>query len=104
MANKATQFQPGNPGGGRPKGSPNRTTGQMKAIMKDLVDSRLEQLALDLDSMAPFQRAQILLKLNRVNMAELSKNENTDEVSGQIKISVSYDEPASTPDTLAEGE
>lgn len=58
--------------GGRKKGQPNRSTGDLKEWIMKLIDSSLEQLELDMQSLEPMQRLQIAEKLMQYVIAKKS--------------------------------
>ena len=48
---------------GRPKGGPNKITGEVREVLKDIVQNELDQLPELLESMQPEKRAEILTRL-----------------------------------------
>jgi len=98
MANKVTQWKEGESGNpkGRPKGSLNRTTAETRKFIQDIVNKKLDNLETDLVKMSPTNQWIILEKLTKYFLPALSKNDNTNDVSGEIKIKVVY-EDESTP-------
>jgi hypothetical protein len=52
----------GNPNG-RPKGSQNKTTGEIRSIFQSLLEQNLEQMTDDIKALEPKQRIDVLLKL-----------------------------------------
>lgn len=91
---KYKKGQSGNPTG-RPKGTKNRTSEEMRLILKQIVDDNLEDLYADLKEMKPIPKAMILEKLIKYNIPALSKNDNNNVNSGEMKITVEYiDTPA----------
>lgn len=84
----------GNPNG-RPKGSKNRTTEELRMMLKQIIDDNLDDLYDDIRKMKPIPRAMILEKLIKYNIPALTKNDNLNNNSGEIKITVEYtDTPA----------
>ncbi|MDR3706384.1 MAG: hypothetical protein P4L28_10810 [Paludibacteraceae bacterium] len=53
----------GNPNG-RPKGSPNRSTTEIKELFSHLLDSNINRIQVDLDSLEAKDRLNFLLKLS----------------------------------------
>jgi len=49
--------------GGRKKGTPNRTTQEMKDLLKDFISSNLDQLQSDFESLEPYKRFEALDKM-----------------------------------------
>ena len=45
---------------GRPKGSPNRTTEELRSLLKQFIDSNLDQLQADFDKLDPKDRLAFL--------------------------------------------
>lgn len=77
---------------GRKKGTPNRTTEQIREYIKDIVDGELKTLPEDLKLMNKFQKWQILEKVTKYFLPALNKNDDSIEHSGSINIIVSYKE------------
>ncbi len=51
--------------GGRQKGSPNKTTAEIRQFYQKLLSSNIELLQSDLDSLEPLQRVRILIELSK---------------------------------------
>lgn len=51
--------------GGRQKGSPNKTTAEIRQFYQKLLSSNMELLQSDLDSLEPLQRVKILIELSK---------------------------------------
>lgn len=49
--------------GGRQKGTPNRLTRELRAVLKDLIHEELETLQETLDHLDPKDRLEVLVKL-----------------------------------------
>jgi hypothetical protein len=84
---------------GRPKGSPNKTNSEVKAIVKQLVNDNLPQVQADLDSLEPKDRLDIMVKLmgfvlpkatqTDVNFTNLQQPQiivNSEETKKQIEM------------------
>ena len=54
--------QTGNPNG-RPKGSKNRSTSEIKTAIQRLLDTNVEQMESDLQELSPKERISVLLKM-----------------------------------------
>jgi len=83
-----TQFKPGNRG--RPKGSKNRTTPEIRTFIQDVVNLNLPKLQTDLEQMNPVNRWLTLERLMKYFIPQLSKNENENTNTGSMKIEVTY--------------
>ena len=60
---------------GRPKGSPNKVTSDVKAFIADVIESNRETIISDLQALEPYQRLTILERLMRYVIApEQAKN------------------------------
>jgi hypothetical protein len=91
MAKKGTFTQDNQPPNrGRKKGSKNRTTEEMRQFIQDVVDKNFDRLEEDLDIMNPTNRWLVLQKLTNYFMPVLSKNDNTNDNTGEITINVKY--------------
>ena len=51
--------------GGRQKGSPNKTTAEIRQFYQKLLSINMELLQSDLDSLEPLQRVKILIELSK---------------------------------------
>jgi hypothetical protein len=88
-------------GRGRPKGSKNRTTEEMREFIQKVVDKNFERLEEDLDKMNPTNRWTIIQKITQYFMPILSKNDNNNNMTGDITINVKYiDEQPPTKEIL----
>jgi len=65
MAQRKGQFKPGKSGNpaGRPKGSTNKITKELRAVLKTVVFDELERLPGTLEELEPEKRAELLTKL-----------------------------------------
>jgi hypothetical protein len=71
--------QTNNPNG-RPKGTPNKTTSEIRNIFQLLLEQNLKQMKSDIRSLEPKQRIDVLLKLTEFILPK--KN----EITGKIKV------------------
>ena len=90
-----TKGESGNPNG-RPKGSKNRSTEEIRSFIQRVVDNNLENLEADLIQMNNTNRWIILDKLSRYFMPQLTKNDNTNINTGEITIKVEYQDGSIT--------
>ena len=65
--------------GGRSKGTPNKTTSEIREIYKELLENNIERLQDDIDSLDPFNRIKVLLELSRFVIPTLKQSELTKE-------------------------
>ena len=49
--------------GGRQKGTPNKTTNELRNAIKNIVDSQMETIEQDIKKLTPFQRIDLTIKL-----------------------------------------
>ncbi len=70
----------GNPKG-RPKGSPNKVTTEMKEWVKELIDNNREQLERDLKILDPDERWRVIEKLMSYVMPKMQSVEATIDYS-----------------------
>lgn len=96
-AERKQLYKPGESGNpnGRPKGSPNKSTPEIREAIQKVMSKKIDELESDLAKMNTFQQWMILEKVAKYFMPALQKNENDNTVSGEIKITVTYqDSPA----------
>lgn len=102
---KNTQFTEGNTSGkGRPKGSPNRTTHEMREAIKAIIDKQLDRLEEDLSKMTPRNRWDIVTKLSSYVIPTLTKNDNHNISDTTMKIMVEYVEGHAPDQQLPHGD
>lgn len=51
---------------GRPKGSTNKTTAEIRAFFKDFIDNNAEQFKKDFEALTPAERIDTIIKLTKV--------------------------------------
>lgn len=85
----------GNPNG-RPKGTPNKVTARTKATIEMVMDALAENIIEDLEKVNSSRRLQVYIDLMNYIKPKLSatKNENTNEIKGDVKINISWDDEA----------
>ena len=80
----------GNPAG-RPKGSPNRTTDEIRTMLQDFIDNNMESLQADFDQLEPKDRLnfidQLLKYILPAPLPELERltDEQLDELIFKLK-------------------
>jgi hypothetical protein len=99
---KKNLFTPDNqpPNRGRKKGSKNRTTEEMREFIQQVVNKNFDRLEEDLDDMNPTNRWTIIQKITQYFMPILSKNDNTNDNTGEITINVKYQEDSDKKEIL----
>src|SRR5690625_1714469 len=86
MRNEKGQFGKGNPGGGRPKGSRNKTTIAARSFITDLIDKNQSQLEKDLKKLEPKERWDVYLKLMEFTLPKLQRiDANIEEEKREYK-------------------
>lgn len=90
---------------GRPKGAISKQNKQIKATIEMVMDSLAETIIDDLKQVNSSRRLQVYIDLMNYIKPKLSatKNENTNEIKGDININISWDED-SQPTTNEGGE
>lgn len=90
---------------GRPKGAISKQNKQIKATIEMVMDSLAETIIDDLKQVNSSRRLQVYIDLMNYIKPKLSatKNENTNEIKGDININISWDEE-SQPTTNEGGE
>lgn len=86
--------QSGNPAG-RPKGSKNKTTEQIRNLIQEVISGQLVNFDKDLDSMNDFNRWAIIDKLAKYFMPTLTKAEVNGDINtvSEIVIKREYKKP-----------
>ncbi len=94
MASKKTQFKKGTSGNpaGKPKGAKNRTTEEIRNFIQQVVDKNLVNLEADLSLMNATNRWTVIDKLTKYFLPALSKNDNNNINSGDVSITVKYED------------
>lgn len=79
---------------GRPKGAISKQNKQIKATIEMVMDSLAETIIDDLKQVNSSRRLQVYIDLMNYIKPKLSatKNENTNEIKGDININISWDE------------
>ena len=90
MGKNKTSFKAGDGRSGRKPGSKNRTTEEIRQFIQRVVDSNLDGLEDDLLCMSPTNRWIILDKISKCFLPALTKNQNDNNNTGEMKITVEY--------------
>jgi hypothetical protein len=77
--------------GGRTKGTPNKTTSEIREHYQKLIDANLHLLDSDIKSLEPLQRLKIIIELSKfvvptLKATDLSLSDNQEEKFNQIVI------------------
>jgi len=79
--------------GGRVKGTPNKSTKEIRNAIQNVLANRIDTLEEDLARMTGFQRWMILDKVTKYVMPALAKNEDKVEHTGELQINITYSDP-----------
>lgn len=77
---------------GRTKGSINRSTKEMRELIKSIIDNNLDKLQSDLESMSPNNRVQNMERLIKYFMPSLTKTEIDANITGDLKVNFNISE------------
>ncbi len=71
------RFKPGKSGNlnGRPKGSPNVSTGRIRALWQDLMTENMDQLREDFQTLKPKERLELAVKMSHFLLPKLQSIE-----------------------------
>jgi len=61
--NDTGKFDKGNKGGGRPKGSKNKATGELREVLQDFLDNNIVKIQNDFNVLEPKERLDTIIKL-----------------------------------------
>jgi len=90
--------------GGRTKGTKNRTTQEMRDFLQKVLDKQLLTLEDDLLTMSVGTRWQIWDKLSSKIMPNLQKSDDTINHSGNIQVSINFEDSLGLNDNDTESE
>lgn len=79
-------FAKGNQGGGRPKGSKNKATSELRQVVQDFLDYNIEKIQRDFDALEPKERLDTIIKLldfalPRLQRSTIDHTVNNDEIT-----------------------
>jgi hypothetical protein len=77
---------------GRPKGTPNKTTAEMKMIISDVVSKNLEKLEEDFLKVSPATRISLLEKWAKYVIPTLSQQDVSQVIDGKINVNITFEE------------
>ena len=77
--------------GGRTKGTPNKTTREIREYFQNLINSNLDLLDQDLKSLEPLQRLKMIIELSKfvvptLKATDLSLRDNDDDNFNKIVV------------------
>jgi len=89
--NENGMFTKGNKGGGRPKGSKNKATGELRQVVQDFLDNNIDKLQGDFDGLEPKERIDTIIKLLDFALPKLQRSTidhtiNKDEITTITRI------------------
>jgi hypothetical protein len=67
-------------GSGRPTGSTNETTKQVKQIMLDIINDNLDQIRLDIMQLEPRDRCAVIIQLAKLILPKVKPLETSDKI------------------------
>lgn len=77
---------------GRPKGTPNRTTQEMKDFIATVLSENLDRMREDFDKMNPSTRWMLWEKFGKYVIPTLAQTTVDANVTGDIKIKIVYED------------
>ena len=88
------KFKQGNTASkGRPKGTPNKSTKEVRQAFQLLIESNLDQMQQDLNSLSPRARLEIILKLSQFVLPRLEAVSHTsNDIPENLKFIFDSDE------------
>lgn len=92
-------FADGNAGGGRPRGSENKVTKELRERVNDLIELNWETIQIDFEQLEPAERINLIIKFLEFSIPKLQRTNVTTEKPEQIKITfVNYGKDEIEPD------
>ncbi|SDX19361.1 hypothetical protein [Aequorivita viscosa] len=85
---------------GRPKGSKNKSTAEVRAKFQELIENNLSQFQDDLNSLEPLERLNILLKLSKFVLPTLKATDIVEDTKNVLEISF-YDPEKKEYETIS---
>lgn len=82
-------FAKGNEGGGRPNGSKNKATGELREFINGFINDNKDKVQNDFNSLEPKERIDTLIKLMEYSLPKLQRTELTTD-SDDAKNRVVY--------------
>ena len=81
--------------GGRSKGTPNRSTEELRAMLSAFVDKNMDAMQKDFDELAPRERVRSMIDLMKFVLPTLRAIDNRDTLKGVDTIRIAFDDPRS---------
>src|SRR5690554_1259129 len=95
--NENGMFAIGNKGGGRPKGSLNKATGELRQVVQDFLDNNIDKLQRDFDLLESKDRIDTIIKLldfalPKLHRSTIQHTVNKDEITQITRIIIENNE------------
>lgn len=74
--------------GGRMKGTPNKTTAEIRQIFTDLLCHNIDTLQTDLEALEPRDRVKALMDISRYVLPTLKAVETQDQAEGKNEMTI----------------
>lgn len=81
---------------GRPKGSKNKVTVEVREVFKSLLEENINQIQKDIESLTPKERVNVLLKISEFVIPKLRSIDSEGKLSGEnykeyVKLKAEHD-------------
>jgi hypothetical protein len=73
---------------GRPKGSTNTITREVKSILLNIINDNLDQIRLDIMQLEPRDRVAAIIQLAKLILPKVKPQENENEQSDELKQAI----------------
>jgi hypothetical protein len=89
-----SKFKKGKPKtGGRSKGTPNKTTEQLRSMVMNFVSENMENIQKDFDQLQPRERIKVISDMMKFVLPTLRAMEQYETPRGVDEIKISFSEP-----------
>jgi hypothetical protein len=75
-------------GSGRPKGSTNTITREVKSVILNIINDNLDQIRLDIMQLEPRDRVAAIIQLAKLILPKVKPQENENEQSDELKQAI----------------